>query len=388
LTDFDFDLARIDGEIAALTRDGAAPADGQAATRIAYHLYQRGSLTGDFAELQRAGDAIRRALGQVGNPADLYFLKANVDFKFHRLASVRDDLAASADLRASPQGRALHADLAFQEGKYEQARHAYEALAREDPSWDNLARLAHFRFRMGDIAEAERLYVAAEDELTAKEMRHFAWLELQRGLLDLSRGRFEDARAHYERADRAYSGDWLVEEHMSEVLGATGRLDDAIALYGKVIARAPRPEFFQALGELYEFAGEPGRAQPWHERALAAYLDSARRGEVHYYHHLADFWSDVRADGAEAVRWARRDVALRDNFATRAALAWALYREALVAEARDVMEMALSSGATDARLFARAAVIYRAAGDEGKADSYSRVAAEINPHHTAFHVHR
>lgn len=70
----------------------------------------------------------------------------------------------------------------------------------------------------------------------------------------------------------------------------------------------PKPELHQAIGELYLAADEADQAEPWFERALGAYLASAHDGGVHYYHHLADFYSDVRQDGAKAIKWARRDV--------------------------------------------------------------------------------
>ena len=388
-TDFEAELGRIERDLSEVAGGGRdARADGESRTRFAYLLYRRGSLTGDLAELERAGAAVELAIPRVANPADLYFLKANLDFNFHRLADVRRDLEASPELRDSPQGRALRADLDFQEGRYEEARAGYERLVGEDPAWDDFARLAHFHFKLGDDDSAERLYARAEDELTAKEMRHFAWVELQRGLLDLSRGRYDDAQSHYERAGRAYSGYWQVEEHTAELLGARGRFEEALALYHRVVERVPRPEFMQALGELYEFAGRPESALPWYERALGAYLEAARRGGVHYYHHLADFYSDVREDGAEAVRWASKDMALRENFSTQAALAWALYRGGRYDEARELMDRSLSSGVADARLFSQAAAIYQAAGDRGEAERRRHMAAQVNPHHSNFHVHR
>lgn len=388
-TDFEIELGRIDDEISEL-RDTAfsPPFDSERATRFAYRLYQRGSLTGDFAELEVAEAAINRAVAHVGNAADLYFLKANLDFKFHRLADVKRNLEMDAGLRDSLQARALRADLDFQEGRYEDARYAYEAVIRDDRTWDNLARLAYFKFKMNDREGAEELYVEAVDELTAKEMRHYSWVELQRGVLDLTSGRYEDAEAHYRRAERAYSGHWQTAEHLAELLAARGELEEAAALYRKVVARVPRPELQQALGELYALMGEHERAEGCYERALTAYLDSARRGGVHYYHHLVDFFADVREDRAEAVRWARKDLELRDNFSTQAALAWALYRDDQSKEARDLVNSALASGASDAHLFHQAGMIHLAAGSVDEGNKYLQAAAEINPHHRNFHVHR
>ena len=89
----------------------------------------------------------------------------------------------------------------------------------------------------------------------------------------------------------------------------------------------------QAIAELCEISKQLDAARHWQERALAGYLQSAQRGEVHYYHHLTDYYADVAKDGAAAVTWARADLQLRENFATQSALAWALYRNAEFAEA-------------------------------------------------------
>jgi tetratricopeptide (TPR) repeat protein len=134
--------------------------------------------------------------------------------------------------------------------------------------------------------------------------------------------------------------------------------------------------------------GKPDQAKRWHDKALAGYLDSAARGEVNYYHHLAGFYADARGDGAEAVRWAEKDLALRPNFATQDALAWALYRAGRFVPALGEMTKALSSGVKDAHLFFHAAMIHLAAGktDEGK--QFLKKAGEINPGYENFHAHR
>ncbi len=388
-TDFEIELERIDQTIGELEAGAfALPIDSERATKYVYLVYQRASLTGNLAAFEVAEKSLKHAIEELGPASDLYFLKANLDFKFHRLADVRNDLETGRDLRDTMQGRALRADLDFQEGRYQEARAGYEAVIKEDLTWDNLARLAYFKFKFGDVTAAEQLYTEAADELTAKEMRHYAWVELQRGVLKLRQGRHEEALAHYDRADRAYSGYWLVDDHKAELLGAQGRFDEAAKLYEQVIARTSRPEFQQALGELYQVMGQRDRAEAWYQKALAGYLESAQRGDVHFYHHLADFYADVREDGAEAVKWARKDIALRRNFSTLSALAWALYRAGEFTEALDTMKQALSSGAADAHLFFQAATIYQSAGGNGNGDRYLERAHEINPHYRNFHVHR
>ena len=388
-TDFDLELARIDQGIAELEGNALElPIDRVKITKLAYLQYQRASLTGNLDELTVAERTLDHAIQHLGRDGDLYFLKANIHFKVHRLVDVEQDLNASTDLLESPQGRALKADLDFQQGRYEAARSAYEALIEEERTWDALARLAYFNFKMGDFEGADRLYDEAVDELTAKEMRHYSWVELHRGVVDLAQGNYEKAREHYQRADRAYSGHWMVQEHVAELLGAEGRNDDAEAMYHRVIARVPRPDFQQALGELYLSMGKTAEANEWLKRAESEFLQSAQRGEVHYYHHLADLYADVFENSAEAVKWAQKDLELRRNFSTLAAMASALYRAGEFSKALELMNESLASGVKDARLFHQAGIIHKAISPNRKADTYLQMAAAINPHYENYHVHR
>jgi tetratricopeptide (TPR) repeat protein len=387
-TDFEIELEQIDKDITELesgSRNGLTNIE--RTTRFAHGLFRRASLTGSFAHFEMTENVINDAIRRVGPWPDLCFLKANLDFKFHRLGKVKQDLEMAPPLANCSSGRVLQADLDLQGGRYEEAKTGYQNAIQEDRSWGNLARLAHFKGKMGDEAGAEQLYLEAEDEITAKEMRSYAWVELQRGLLDLAHGRYEDTWAHYCCAKKAYTGYWLVDEHIAELMGAEARFGDAISLYEKVVARVAKPELKQAIGELYVLLGKPSEAEPRYEEALASYLESAERGHVHYYHHLADFYSDVREEGGEAVKWARKDLELRPNFATEAALAWALYRLGRMADAFDLINRALSCSVRDAQLFYKAGMIYLATGHAGEGKNLLEQAAKINPHYGNFHVH-
>ncbi len=392
-TDYEIELGRIQkdiSEIKAGAKDGAlsAPIDIEKATRYVHRIYQRALLTGSYADLNAAQAALDRAIQEIGPLADLYLLKANLDFKLHRLEKANRNIAALSRFAGNAQIVAMKAGIAFQEGEYEAAKNGYLKAIEKNPTWDNLARLAYWEAKFGDPDLADSLYRQAEEEISAKEMRSYAWVELERGLLEFNRGRYEKAMAHYRQADKAYSGYWLVEEHIAELLAAERKFDEAAALYKKVVARAPRPEFQQALGDLFLFMGKEDLAKPWHEQALAAYLESAGRGEVHYYHHLAGFYADVRQDGAEAVKWARKDIELRQNFLTQDALAWALYRNGQFPAALDAMEKSLSSGVKDSHLFFHAAMIHLAAGRTGEGKRFLQTVAAINPGYENFHVHR
>jgi tetratricopeptide (TPR) repeat protein len=382
------ELARAEIDVAELeARRQRHPGDLEKRVRLAYRLFHRASLTGGMAHFEVVETTILETIHEFGPKEDLCLLKANLDFRFHRLAEVRRDLEMCPLLSGRVEGRVLLADLDFQEGRYEQARLGFEQLIAENRTWDNLARLAHWKSKLGEIAEADQLYEEAEDDLTAKQMRSYAWLELQRGVLALTHGRYADAWRNYRRANEAYPGHWHTDEHFAELLAAEGRFEEAAALFQKVIERAPKPEIQQALGELYLFTGRSEEAQPWLDRALATYLESVRRGGVHYFHHLADFYADARPEPAEAVRWARKDLEMRSNFSTQTAMAWALYRNGQLSEGLEHMRLALSSGVQDARIYAAAATLFEAAGQNAESLSWAEAALRVNSKHQNFQMH-
>ena len=388
-SDYEIELAQLHREIAALKDDAAAPrGDPEKSIKSVDLLCRRASLTGSFADFEVATAAIDAALRQIGPSQDLYFLRARLDYAFHRLPEAKNDLQMASARSENSHVDALWADLNLQEGGTQEAGKEYENLVRRNRSWDNLARLAYLKSITGDFTGSEALYAEAENEITAKEMRSYAWIKVQRGFLAFRRGRLEEASTHYREADQAYSGYWFVEEHMAELLGAQRRFDDAAALYRQVVERAPKPEIYQALGDLYTFMGKPDLAKPWHEKALNGYLESVRRGEVHYFHHLAGFYADVREDGAEAVKWARKDLGLRRGYAAHDALAWGLYRDGRFPEAAEEMDKALASGVKDAHLYFHAAMIDLASGRAAEGRRLLKQAAETNPRFDAFHVHR
>jgi tetratricopeptide (TPR) repeat protein len=242
-TDYEIELGRIQKDISEIkegAKDGAltAPIDIEKATRHVHRIYQRALLTGSYVDLNAAQAAIDRAIQEIGPLADLYLLKANLDFKLHRLEKANRDIAALSRFAGNSQIVAMKAAIAFQEGEYETAKNGYRKAIEKNPTWDNLARLAYWEAKFGDPDLADSLYRQAEEEISAKEMRSYAWVELERGLLEFNRGRYEKAMAHYRQADKAYSGYWLVEEHIAELLAAERKFDAAAALYKKVVARA------------------------------------------------------------------------------------------------------------------------------------------------------
>jgi len=381
-SDYDSELRQLDAAL-----NGVEPgAERNVATagRYLYLLYSRATLTGDPAGFARALTVVESMPESLPR---MELLRAKLDYQLHRLPEFRRRLA---ELMQNPDDEiiALNADLATQEGRYDVAQQSYETAIHSEASWDRLARLAYLHGVRGRIDIAQQLYAKAAAQLDARQMRHYAWLEVQQGALEFRRGQFDAARQHYKLADRAYSGYWLVADYSAELAAAERRFDRAIELYRRALVQAPRPELQQALGDVYALAGDATQASLWHERALAGYLESVQRGEVHYLHHLAGFYADVRHDGEEALRWARQDFELRGGPNARDALAWALFRDSQIEASLEQIDAALAAGVSDPHMFFHAAMIHLAAGRAEEGRAFLRKAAAANPRYDSFHVHR
>ena len=388
-SDFERELAALDVAISAASSDGsAAVTAAERAAAVAELVDRRAALTGRALDLKRASVAIEHALSVAGPVEELLLLDAELKLRTHRVREAAQLLETLPEPADAQRVATLRADIDVQQGNYASARRTYEGLARSNPSWDRIARLAYLESILGDPDRADALYASAQEPLTVKEMRQFAWLELQRGMLEFRRGRFEAAQAHYERADHAYSGYWMTQDYRAELLAARAELRQSAELYERLLATSAQPPAEQAIGDVYALLGDLPRSRAHHERALAGYLTSVRRGETQYFHHLATYYADVAMDGAEAVRWARKDLELRTGYATHDALAWALFRNGEVERAREQISLALAPGVRDAHVLFHAAMIDLAAGRADEGRRLLREASAVNPQFASFHVHR
>jgi tetratricopeptide (TPR) repeat protein len=310
-TDCARELARIDSMLASLPAPGQAGAD--ADCQIAHLWVQRPRISGVPADLRTAELMVDAALRRHSDWPDLCFLRASLDLDLHCPGRVRNHLASAPDLLESSAAIELLAAADTQLGRYAAAEQRYLSIIATDPSWQALAGLAQLYALRGNKTSADIYFVAAEEEVTAKQMRVFSWLRIQRGDLAADTGDLNIARAHYDTADKAYSGYWLVESRVAKLLHRQGRNDDAVGAYNAVYTRVRRPELAQQLGDVHHHRGDIDTARHWYQKALTAYLESAARNEGLYLHHLARYHATVTRNDAAAAYWAARDHTFRHD---------------------------------------------------------------------------
>lgn len=345
-------------------------------------VYRRALLTGDT-------DAIARLAQPLGaqSRSDSE-LALRVDLSLHRLQGALPRLEALRSTTAPSTISLLRAQILLQSGELDAAAAEFERVIAGSGHWEALAGLAALEASRGRTQRSDMLYTEAGEKLTVRQMRAYAWVLLQRGLLRLRRGEAKAALELYAQAEKAYGGWWVVDDHMAEALAVAGQFEQAIARYRTAIERSPRAELRHGLGDLYLQLGRRGDATVWLDRARASYEASVGRGETHYLHHLARFYSDSQPDPAKAVALARRDVALRPTAGAYDGLAWALYRAGRLDEAQEAIQRALASGIRDAHIQWHASLIAAAGGKLDEGWRWSREALAMNAAVAAFHVHR
>lgn len=340
----------------------------------------------------RAAETSVKSVPADANTAGLAVL-ARAQLAAHEFAAARDGgqrLVKMAPHKAA--GFAVLGDAQLELGDYDAAADAYQSLARLDEGGiDSESRLARLAFVRGELDAARAHFqsaLAQSRALTSPAPSLVAWCCVQLGQLDFGRGDLENAGKQYQAALVALPDYYAAVDHMAELRANQEKYPEAIRLYEGVIARLPRPELFQALGDVYTFAGKLDEAKPWHERARTAYTKSAEQGDARYFHHLAGFYSDSETNSGEALKWARRDLEIRHGIFAHDALAWALYKNGEIDAAAAEMEKALSKGTKDGHLYFHAAMIFSVKGDLARGKDFLRRAAEVNPRYHAFHVHR
>lgn len=337
-------------------------------------------LSGDYAGYSRAEQSLAKAFELAGNGGP-YFARARFNFTVHRLDRVEADLQrAERENNPDPTAiLALRSDLAFYRGRYEDALAGYRAAVdrREDQS--NLVRLALWHARMGHTSEAAALFDRAEAIYHGDSPHPRAWLALQRGLLDLDRGRWDSALAHYEHALRLLPGWWLAREHVAEIHALQGDANSALREYTDIIRETENPEFMDAAALLLRRLGDEAGALALIARARALYeARLATLPEATYGHGLDHFL--LFGTPQEALLLARKNYALRPYGISQIQLVNALMHADAGTEAAALARHALVSGWSSAELHAAAARAFAVTDQQQQSREQTQQAKALNPH--------
>ena len=174
-----------------------------------FWLYTKASLSTNPDDWRVLWDLVggHEALPKSG---ELLLYRATAALELHRPVDAEAALDRLEDvaphLASGTYPKLLRGDVARARDQLDDARRLYESVLASERTWEALARVAYLEREAGRYRKADRLYAEAQETLTVKELRRWAWLEVQRGMVDLDRGRVDEADEHFRRAELGFSG--------------------------------------------------------------------------------------------------------------------------------------------------------------------------------------
>ena len=311
------EVAALDERIAVLkSRVAGMPPSWGEHEWLANAYLDRARLTGVYDDYARASAEIDAAFAIAPAGGGPLVSRASLAFAVHRFDTIAADLAQAERAIALKDTerahlRALRAQAAYHQGDYTQAEADFAEALKLQLDWSTLCGQALLRANTGDAEAGDRLYVMARRLAVNANPRSIAWLELQRGLLALARGRHAEAEVCYRKADAVFPGWWLIDEHLAEVAALQGRREEARERYRDLIGRTGNPEFMDALAKILRADGEAASAEALTRRSTSAFDQLVAQHPFAATGHALNHFLEHDPQPARAVALAERNHQLR-----------------------------------------------------------------------------
>lgn len=380
-------LAELDRRVAATEAIVSQRPDSWIHRENAANAYlKRAHLTGDFKDFYASEELLEGAFSLIDGKGGPSLSRARLNYSLHKLPAVQTDLAtAEAALLLDDSTletiQGIRADVHFYSGRYDLAFEQFVQLETNTPSVRSATRLAHFYAHTGDYETAEDWIDKAANRVSGESPHLRSWLHLQLGILDLSRGRWNEALDHYQAGLKLFPGYWLIEEHIAEIYALQGRYDEAESSYRELIDRTQSPFLMSALADVLRSGSNNAK----HEEAEALldkvnhiYRDVMTRIPELIAGHALEFYLHS-GDLALSKTLAHNNYALRPNSESGLRLIQTYMAVGELNKAEALLEEVVRTPYRSAELHATAAVLFRTLGHDKRADQQTILAQGINP---------
>jgi tetratricopeptide (TPR) repeat protein len=346
---------------------------------------QKGRESGDPMYFELAEEALKKSLSlnpeQSGARRHLAYVKAS-RHDFAGAATEAEMAIASNPNDADAQG--VLGDAYLELGKFDQAETAYKRMVSLKGSLAAYSRLSGLKSLRGDhkgsVADLKTAIALGRQQSQPRES--IAWAQWQLASDYFSRGNFAEAERELKNALESYPDYYRALAGVAQVRAAQGRYDEAIRHYQRAIDKVPMLEHIAALGEVYEKLGRLDDARKQYQ--LVEYIGKLNAlNKALYNRELAYFYADHDINIQDGLALAERELEYRKDIYAYDVLAWNLYKNGKLNQARDAMKEALRLSTQDAKLFYHAGMIYHGLGELNRAKEFLRRALAVNPR---FHV--
>ena len=332
---------------------------------LARLLFARGRTTGSTADLSRSEQLVRESIGARTHRNYQSFellatlLMTRHEFRAARAVAIRLD-SLDPD---SPSHLALLGEIELELGEYEAAASHFERVNYDGRNFTTGARVARWYELTGQIGKARALLERAivnvdrRDDLPREQV---AWFHYRVGDLEMRAGNLAAADSSFRRALEINPDDARVLGGMARAALARGEWRDAVELGKKAGSVQVDPGIFGTVSVAYTQLGDTAMAASYARAMSESALEVS--GAIHRVWGMFVLDHGTDADRTRVLELARAELRDRKDVYGHDLLAWALYRNGQIDEARREMKLALAQNTQDVMLTAHAKAINAAAG--------------------------
>jgi tetratricopeptide (TPR) repeat protein len=345
-------------------------------------LIRKARETGDPGYFNRAEEALKKSLDSTAKNFRAARALAYVFYSRHEFGPAAAQARRAVEMNPDDgDSYGILGDALLEIGQYAEAEAAYSYMIELEQSLYSYSRRAGLKSMRGDsagaIADLER--AVALGKAAQQPSESIAWTEWQLGMEYFAIGDLSKSQEYFQQSLESYPNYYRALASLAQLRFAQKQFGEAIKLYEKAIAILPMPDYIAALGDIYAKSGRPEEARRQFE--LVEYIGRLNEiNKVLYNRELAYFYADHSIKPKEGLELALRELEYRRDVYAYDVVAWNLYRNGKLEDARKAIDQALRLGTQDAKLFFHAGMIYSSLGEKTKAKEFLSAALGINPY--------
>ena len=323
---------------------------------LASAYMQKARETADFDLNAKADDAIKRSLVVEPDNYDALKLRAKLQLTYHRFSEALETARRAQTVRTDDHdvwGQIT--DALVELGDYAGAVNAAQTMVDLRPDSSSYARVSYLRSLHGDTHGAIQAMVAAVKAANPNDPEGIAWCRVQLGNELMNAGRLDQAEREFDEDLRIFPDHPLALRGKAEARLAAGDVQGAIEICEREQASSASADSAQMLGDIYTQLGRQDAALKEYEKFEA--LERENAVVERSWRHLVNYWLDHDRNLEQALTLATQEYEARKDIFTCDSLAWALFKNGRVAEAKKFMKEALRTGIKDTRINSHARII-------------------------------
>jgi tetratricopeptide (TPR) repeat protein len=345
--------------------------------QLASAYMQKAREASAFALNANADEAINRSLSVEADNYDALKLRAKLQLTYHRFSEALDTAHRAQRVRTDDNDVwGMITDALVELGDYPGAINAAQKMVNLRPDSSSYARVSYLRSLHGDTIGAIQAMKIALKASDPNDLEGIAWCHVQLGNELMNAEKLEAAENQFDAALRIFFDHRLATQAKARARIAAGDLQTAVAIYEREQATNPSADASQALADLYTLLGQDEKARMKYEEFEKLERENAVLERS--WRHMVNYWLDHDKNLQEALIFANREYESRKDIFTCDSLAWALFKNDRLEEAKKLINEALRTNTKDARINYHAGLIFKALNMRKKATEHLKFGAAFN----------